>query len=87
MYTYSMPLLWKYDDDKVYLSEPKVIIHHYVFALINSSLTEEHSDCVGKEEKENDSDVVTPWEVTSSSAGGVDYEKLIGKQQWDEISR
>lgn len=30
------------------------------------------------EKPENDVDIVTPWEVASSSATGVDYDKLIG---------
>lgn len=29
----------------------------------------------------SDSDLVTPWEVTSSSQAGVDYDKLLGKLQ------
>jgi hypothetical protein len=36
----------------------------------------------GKQNEQNgdkDGDVVTPWTVTSSSATGIDYDKLISK--------
>jgi tryptophanyl-tRNA synthetase len=32
-----------------------------------------------KNAKDNGGDVVTPWSVTSSSAAGVDYDKLLGE--------
>lgn len=43
----------------------------WLFGKINVILGDCHED-----EKE---DVVTPWDVASASAKGVDYEKLIGK--------
>lgn len=30
-------------------------------------------------EQNGDEDIVTPWTVTSKSAAGIDYNKLIGK--------
>ena len=42
---------------------------------------------VAHQEEEEDDDKVTPWEVTTTKATGIDYDKLIGKGEtirWGE---
>lgn len=42
--------------------------------------TQQMEDVSIKDEKMDEDDVVNPWEVATSSATGVDYDKLISKQ-------
>ncbi|EJW82841.1 hypothetical protein WUBG_06247 [Wuchereria bancrofti] len=45
--------------------------------MVNDSLKYE-SEQMMKDEKDEDGDLVTPWDVTASSKKGIDYDKLIG---------
>ncbi|VDN88659.1 unnamed protein product [Brugia pahangi] len=45
--------------------------------MVNDSLKYE-SEQMMKDKKDEDGDLVTPWDVTASSKKGIDYDKLIG---------
>ncbi|VDN86857.1 unnamed protein product [Brugia pahangi] len=46
--------------------------------MVNDSLKYE-SEQMMKDKKDEDGDLVTPWDVTASSKKGIDYDKLIAK--------
>lgn len=56
-----------------------VIVTDKEESMVNNLLKSESEQMIKeKDEKDEDGDLVTPWDVAASSKKGIDYDKLIG---------